>query len=84
MSVPIEVSTSASGSAWVSDLVLRDAVLGVADVLNSGSGFESGLPKRTSMTSPSTTVSRSLRVTLGSYVGKVSRASLTNRFSQSK
>ena len=50
MSVPAEVEASASGSAWVSDLALRDS---------SDSGCESGLPKRTSMTSPSTIIGSS-------------------------
>ena len=55
MSVPAEVEASASGSAWVSDLELCDGALGLAGALSSGSGCESGLPKRTSITSPSTT-----------------------------
>ena len=59
MSVPAEVETSASGSAWISDLALRDEVLELAGALSSGSCCESGLPKRTSMTSPSTTVGSS-------------------------
>ena len=60
MSVPAEVEASASGSAWVSDLVVCDGALELAGALSSsGSGCESGLPKRTSMTSPSTIVGSS-------------------------
>ena len=59
MSVPAEVETSASGSAWVSDLELCDGALELAGALSSGSGCESGLPKRTSTTSPSTTIGSS-------------------------
>ena len=61
---------------WVSDLILRDAASGVVGALNSGSESESGL----SMTPASTTVTSPSSVN----VGKVSRASFTNRFSQSK
>ena len=59
MSVPIEVATSAFGSGWVSDLVLRDAASGLAGAFDSGSGCDSGLPWRMSMTPPSTTISSS-------------------------
>ena len=60
MSVPTEVEASASGSAWVSDLELCDGALELAGALStSGSGCESGIPKRTSMTSPSTTIGSS-------------------------
>ena len=57
MSVPVEVEISASVSTWVSDLELRDVASVSAGTLSLGSGCESGLPKRTSMASPSTTVS---------------------------
>ena len=59
MSVLIEVETSAWGSAWVSDLALRDVASGFAGALDSGSACESGLPKRTSITLLSATVSSS-------------------------
>ena len=59
MSVPAEVETSASGSEWASDLELCDGALGLAGAFSSGSGCESGLPKRTSITSPSTTIGSS-------------------------
>ena len=59
ISVPAEVEASASGSAWVSDLELCDGALELAGALRSGSGCESGLPKRTSITSPSTTIGSS-------------------------
>ena len=59
MSVPAEDETSDSGSAWVSDLSLCDGALEFAGALSSGSGCESGLPKQTSMTSPSTTMGSS-------------------------
>ena len=59
MSVSAEVETSASGSAWISDLVLCDGALELAGASSSGSGCESGLPRRTSMTSPSTTMGSS-------------------------
>ena len=49
----------ASGSAWVSDLSLCDGTLEFAGALSSGSGCESRLPRRTSMTSPSTTIGSS-------------------------
>ena len=78
MSVLAEVETSASGSAWVSDLALRDVASELAGALSSGSGCESGLPKRTSMTSPSTTVGSSSSGSLSS------RASFTNCFSQAR
>ena len=44
---------------WVSDLALRDEELELAGALSSSSRCESGLPKRTSMTSPSTTIGSS-------------------------
>ena len=59
MSVPSEVETWASGSACVSDLALRDVASELAGALSSSSGCESGVPKRTSLTSPSTTVGSS-------------------------
>ena len=60
MSVRAEVEASASGSASVSDLALRDVALELAGALSSsGSGCESSLPRRTSMTSPSTTMGSS-------------------------
>ena len=63
---------AASGSAWVSDLSLCDPALEFAGALNSGSGCESGLPRRTSMTSPSTTMGFIvLRIPLISDVGEV-------------
>ena len=47
MSVSAEVEASASGSAWVSGLELCDGALEMAGALSSsGSGCESGLPKR--------------------------------------
>ena len=59
MSVLPEVEVSASGSAWVSDLALHDVSLELAEGLSSGSGCESGLPKRKCLKSPSITVGSS-------------------------
>ena len=85
MSVPAEVETSASGSAWVSDLALRDVASELAGALSSGSGCESGPPKRRSMTSPSMTGWLIVvRISLVSDVGEVSCASFMNCFSQTR
>ena len=77
MSVPAEVETSASGSAWVSDLALRDVASELAGALSTGSVCESGLPKRTSMTSPSTTVGSSSSGSHSSVMSEKCRPSRT-------
>ena len=82
MSVPTEVEASASGSAWVSYLSLCHGALEFAGALSSGSGCESGLPRRTHDVALHNHGFIVLRIPLFSDVGEVSRASFANCFSQ--